>query len=615
MKISLNSGRQFSDGYALLMVLGVTAISLIVLAATMSRTSTVAKLNERNNQHQANLNAAEAAVEKVYARMAYDFQAYGPVAVAANQSLYRTSVPLPVESPYWEDFEFSDGQGNLNCTYVEEIADNYTGPLPSQYPGLMAVASPVYRIVSNVKSKTGNSDLTTAVQEDVLLATVPLTTYAIFYNGLLEFSTCASMEVRGRVHANGPIYVGAGQDSDDGQTLKFFDTVTTTETLTAPHNAGHGWDSPYVFDSSKWKTYFYGNPTYKTNVPSVSTTLPMTNTHALIEIPPASEIATSMLGKQRMYNKAHVLLLVSNDLVNVTIQHSVGGLVPGADQHPKVLTYSFESAETNLPFLSLSNVFYDQREDRTNVTAEIDIAGYSNWITTSPDVLDKFHAGSSTYPTILFVSDSRTITSQQMNSVRLVNGANLPLNGGLGFTVATPDPLYVIGNYNAPNPASTNTSAALPAALMSDALTVLSSNWEDANSFDNYDQNEPAFDATTTTLNAAILTGIVPSTGSGHTEFSGGVHNLVRLLEDWSGNFLWLNTSIISLYDSTKATNQFRGPWDSDSYYAPPTREFSFDTNFLNPDKRPPGVPAALLPIRFNWAVPPAGTVTYNVNP
>jgi type II secretory pathway component PulK len=54
-------------GYALLMVMTISAVSLIILGGTMNRTATVALLNERNNQFVSTLTAAEAATEKVAA--------------------------------------------------------------------------------------------------------------------------------------------------------------------------------------------------------------------------------------------------------------------------------------------------------------------------------------------------------------------------------------------------------------------------------------------------------------------------------------------------------------------------------------------------------------------
>ena len=121
------------------------------------------------------------------------------------------------------------------------------------------------------------------------------------------------------------------------------------------------------------------------------------------------------------------------------------------------------------------------------------------------------------------------------------------------------------------------------------------------------------------TVNAAIVTGNVPTTADTVTGFSGGVHNLTRMLEDWqdgsasSAANLWLNTSILCLWSSQISTQQFRippstSPASVNPYYRPPTRHFSFDLNFLNPAKVPQGIPTALVPIRFGWCVPPPGT-------
>jgi len=612
MKTILTSPRNRSAGYALLMVMTIIAVSLIVLAATMQRTSTVATLNNRSNTRMLNINAAEAAVEKVYARMAYDFGSSGSGlgAVTKNLSLYRTNVPTAAEcsNSFWGNFEFSNGQGVAGQTYVA-LLTNYTGPLPSQYPSKNAVNAPVYRIVSNARNLNGAVSMTNAVQVDVLLALVPLCTYAIFYNGLLEFSTAATMTVNGRVHANANIYVGSSAK------LTFNDTVTTTGTISAPQNNGGGPGWTYL------PTY-NGNPTYKTNVPTLTLSMNMTNTHALIDLPPTGELPTSVDGEQRLYNQAHVVLLVSNSTVTALIQTSVSGQVPGADTGKLTLTSPTNVAAlaTNFPFLTITNKFVDQREDKTNLVAEIDVKKYGKWITTNSSVISKFPTGSGTYPTILYVANNRSSTSTQLPVVRLVNGADLPKNGGLGYSVATPNPLYVKGDYNVTNSAvshpdrraSTNTTATVPAAVMSDALTILSTSWSDSSSFSSSSTGPNA--TTATTVNAAILTGIVASTGNTSTTFSGGVHNLPRLLENWGSSTLWLNTSIINLFNSTKATGKFVTPGSS-SYYVAPTRQFSFDQNFLDPAKQPPGMPCALVPIRFNWAVPPANTVTYNVVP
>ena len=111
--------------------------------------------------------------------------------------------------------------------------------------------------------------------------------------------------------------------------------------------------------------------------------------------------------------------------------------------------------------------------------------------------------------------------------------------------------------------------------------------------------------ACNTTVNAAILTGIVYSTGGATGQFSGGVMNLPRLLEDWGNGgstTLTLNTSIVNLFNSLRATTQFKDPG---TYYYAPTRQFSFDQNFMNSYKQPPGTPMLNVVLRSKWTVPP----------
>jgi hypothetical protein len=262
---------------------------------------------------------------------------------------------------------------------------------------------------------------------------------------------------------------------------------------------------------------------------------------------------------------------------------------------------------------------------------DIDIGTFGTWAATDARVQGKLPAASGLYPTILYVADQRQPTVAQpgqLNVVRLSDGAVLPSNNNHGFSVATKNPVYVSGDYNIQravggpsSAATTNTANTFPAAILSDALTILSSNWSDAHSTTPYSQADPAYDAAhETTVNAAIVTGSLPTTGTTDTTFSGGVQNLPRLLQDWLNvpggqQKLWLNTSILRLWDSTLATNQFRNPAGFtpvpvNPYYNPPVRKYNFDLNFLDPTKVPPGIPNALVPIRFGWTTPPPGVVT-----
>jgi hypothetical protein len=602
-------------GYALVMVMGLTAVTIIALAATLNRTSTNSRLNNRSVEYSVCVNAAETACERVYARMAYDFQSAGLGLVQNSLANYRGYYPSSSDNPYWAQFSFSDGRGTANSTYVGYLT-NYTGALPSQYPNWSTMGAPIYRIVSNVTRPNSSTPVVGTMQMDVLLALVPITTYAIFYSGNLEFSTCAAMIVNGRVHANGYIYVGTDAS------LSFSNLVTTPFTVSSPALNGHNssWSGPTTF-AGGYKNYApsvtlaIGN----TNAGNTVQTIASTNYHALIDMPPAGESASSDIGKIRCYNEAETVLLVSNTTVTFKVQQSVNAGVPGADPNPVILTTNwspgnFTNVSALFPFLTLTNGFNDHRETAYITNTQIDINAYAQWLTNSSNtrVTTKLPASAGAYPRMLYVADNRTTASGQLAAVRLVNGSNPPRNGELGFTLATPNPLYVKGNYNCPsstNVASTNTIGTVSCALMSDSLTILSSNWQDSQ---NNTPTSSVHGATTTTINAAILTGAVPSTGTSSSTFSGGVHNLPRLLEDWTGDTLWINTSIMNLFNSTRATHMFQNP---PNYYSPPTRKFSFDPRFNDPAKQPPGIPCALVTVRFNYVQPPPNTLTYNAVP
>jgi len=178
--------------------------------------------------------------------------------------------------------------------------------------------------------------------------------------------------------------------------------------------------------------------------------------------------------------------------------------------------------------------------------------------------------------------------------LRLVHGSlsNLPTraDGTGGFTVASENPVYVMGDYNAAGGWGANNA---PAAVIADAVTLLSNNWTDLN-----DLNNPtavgARPASTTWYRVAVAAGKTlsfPRPGWGISSdvgTDGGVHNFLRYIENWGGQILWYQGSLVSLYYSQYATGSFKC---CTTVYSPPTRNYSFDVNFLDPTKLPPGTP------------------------
>ncbi|UCC48155.1 MAG: hypothetical protein JSV41_11885 [Gemmatimonadota bacterium] len=260
------------------------------------------------------------------------------------------------------------------------------------------------------------------------------------------------------------------------------------------------------------------------------------------------------------------------------------------------------------------SAFYDGREQELKDVLDIDINQLSAWVggdsaRASRVIYVEFVVPGSLggYSTETF---DQIIDATLDPAIRLVNGKSLPNE----LTVATEWPLYVRGDYNS--------VFKRPASLASDGITILSNDWDDADNrphdedFDQckatvsignpcYEYEEWANDwgyqnAGETTVNAAILAGHWP-TPCDHDEsgcpggyddfYGGGIENFPRFLERWrdSGSnkvVFHYSGALISPFTSQKTT----GTWNG-TYYVPPQRDWSFDTDFRNPQLLPPATP------------------------
>ncbi|HEX4120052.1 MAG TPA: hypothetical protein VH619_05430 [Verrucomicrobiae bacterium] len=192
--------------------------------------------------------------------------------------------------------------------------------------------------------------------------------------------------------------------------------------------------------------------------------------------------------------------------------------------------------------------------------------------------------------------------------VVLTNGSTLPPNG---LSVVTPDPAYISGNWNVSTDAvhmlsaqTTNTAYTYPSAIYADAVTILSPAWNPNNATATLTGSQR--NATVDTVNAAILTGIVPSDGA---FFSGGVENFVRFQENWSGVSFYYNGSMVEMFTSQIAYQSYQQEGAPANIYNAPNRYWAFDNNFSNPAKLPPLTPSALYMVRAQWtSLPPRTT-------
>jgi hypothetical protein len=178
-------------------------------------------------------------------------------------------------------------------------------------------------------------------------------------------------------------------------------------------------------------------------------------------------------------------------------------------------------------------------------------------------------------------------------ALRLVNGAlgNLPMPG---FTVASENPVYIQGHYNA-NAAGFGGGQSA-SAVIADAVTLLSGAWRDERSFE-FPYAPGSRPATTTWYRLAIAGGKgrnFPNPAYGGSgvpnDFGtdGGTHNFLRYIENWGGQTLNYTGSLVSLYYSRQAIGTYKC---CVTVYSPPTRAYSFDVAFLVPSQLPPGTP------------------------
>jgi hypothetical protein len=299
---------------------------------------------------------------------------------------------------------------------------------------------------------------------------------------------------------------------------------------------------------------------------------------------------------------------------------------------------------TNATYYSFvtNATFYDYRENDTVKAIQIDVGKLMTWLTNNVAITTLIGAtnivsggtnrggyqynqmnvsggitGKGHNINAIYVYNSIPPASGSpgtLPAVRLINGAQLPStswfgNGKLaGLTVSSAQPFYVLGNYNVTNNGavsytlgSTVTGGAVPAALIADALTILSTNWSDANNASTYTRN-----AAQTTVNAATMEGIVPSvTVNGNQQYSGGVENFLRMEESWTGVPLTYNGSIVVLFPSQYATNYWPGTGVGQStpnVYNPPVRNWGFDLNFLKGQSaQPPCSPQFKQVIRSSY--------------
>jgi hypothetical protein len=475
-------------------------------------------------------------------------------ACAAVQTTYEATNKPPVTMP--------SGVDTVNHYVVTYTTTDNGAPIQDNlssgpYAGLLASVKE-FDIVSTAAKAAEQTQVRVRATFETDL--VPILQFGVFYNSDLEFSPGPQMTFVGRVHTNGNMYlqsnnqlkmdsyVTAAQHIYHGQK---YGSSTASGDVQVKNAAGtyksmkqgSGWldaDKSYWRDSSlaRWqgrvKDQAHGQETI--DLPLQSST----DTHDLIE---------RATGNANSYENKATLKIVNNQayqLVSGTWTDITGTL-------------------TGLGIMSYTaDQFTDAREGKPVDVTNIDVAAlYANGYGPSNGVM--------------YFSDDIS-GSSEFPALRLNNASTL----GANLTLASENPVYTKGNFN-----STSQKAAV---ILSDALTMLSGNWDDAKSTLAKNQRS----ATATTVNCSYITGNVPSTSS---HYSGGFENLPRLLESWTSKNLTWKGAAACLWSSHQATGYY-----STAYFDDPNRNWTFDPNLDNLANYPADTPMARAFRRLGWS-------------
>ncbi len=191
-------------------------------------------------------------------------------------------------------------------------------------------------------------------------------------------------------------------------------------------------------------------------------------------------------------------------------------------------------------------------------------------------------------------------------AVKIFDGANIanylntcPSGVICGLTIATENPAYIQGDFNCVScSGGTWSTVHAGTSVAADAVTVLSNNWNDVNSFlfPFGGQNV----ATNTYYRTAVMAGKgvsfpIPTSYTVADDFGtdGGTHNFLRFLENWQNgtDHVYYDGSLVSMYYNRQATGLYKYGGSNNLIYVPPARSYTFDTDFLTPSLLPPRTP------------------------
>ena len=636
----------------------ITIMFLFLMTALLGAYHIMSKIDIQNlrsaNNYEKSFFVAEAALNTRAEEFRNKFQFY-TIPTGTSPSEENGQKPCTGENLGSGDFvcdeiTFSNQKAT---TYVmkkfEDDPDFITIPNGEPFSGLVAYEYQ-YDVLSSAENP--NEEIGAILGLRFKSRVVPIFQFAAFYDKDIEITNTEDMLIDGPVHANGNAYLRPGNSTNlviNGQLTLSGDIWRGRKAANDCYNDGNIYvinSSPIDFNNynnflsevtSDDFTSFGISSNYNCNSSNRRRNLDqqtfsewnnqiMQNVSE-VELP---NIASTYPGQgNEFWDLADIRIVLNlNGSDNIDRTNAVTGVEVRANNnslissHTTAINNCFGQADgdgsgsvDNRAVNAHTNTFWDQLRQADIKMLEIDLENLIECLHTNSIVSknDATNGGIIIYLTVEGNNSYCNYSNESYNcfnnyGIRIRNADNLigitpKLNG---INLVTDQPIYLMGNYNIAN----GSGEKIPSSIYADALTVLSSAWND--SYDSNTQSSQGSspsnwtnymlsrNASNTTINSALVAGTI-TTGdsdgeSGHDTApnSAGLNNYTRLLEDWSDNNA--NLTIVGSFISLSKTRRARALSSSGSnagiqtgyHYTVPGRKFIYDRSFNDPDNFPP---------------------------
>ncbi|MFC1699293.1 hypothetical protein ACFL1I_04965 [Candidatus Omnitrophota bacterium] len=556
--------KKHNKGQALVLAYVVLIFLTVLIAAFLHRAVTENRLSQRQRWTQEVIYLAEGGIEDAVSQFAQDIANF---AVAADIPIWPAQ-PDPVPDP---PIPHTTTYTSFNNATVDSLITRMEAVDRIENIESGAVAyTRNYEVVATAQHPSEPS-IAVTLHQVVGRRLIPAFQHAVFYDRDLEILPGPDMDFAGRIHSNEDIYIGTNntltvdsmylrsageifnERKNDGSSMP----GTVDIRVTAPEGDPPTYQAMDGLDSN--------SPTWTAESQTRWQGTVMSAVHGVtrLSVPQVQSIQPGG------FYASQANVVITND----TISQGGTDLVAGVDVPADTVTSHTD--------------FYNNRENRNIKMTNLDLQKLAGYATPA-----EYAAGTPSFPNHLPNNGLLYATRDDAGGgfqpgVRLINGVEIvqnPVADRDGLTVVSNDPVYIQGDYN--------TEAKKPAAVIGDALNILSSAW-DNDSDSNLHVNDR--DAAITTINTAFVAGIDDTSGG---NYNGGLENYPRMHERWTGMDLNIRGAFLALWNSQVAT----GEWQyGNPQYTAPIRNWDYDLDFNDPAHLPPFTPWAVEMNRVAW--------------